>query len=128
MDDGAGRLYGSGVEPFLFVVFCQGLGYGAAILMHEAFDATDVNSHLTGTVLGGIALVVPTMSRVLSGASNAGCNFRRGLLIAFVLQMLWLALMLFMTVSLSVERSPAMRLSAGYSLSFVVVLFVAIWR
>eukprot|EP00966_Prymnesium_polylepis_P247952 5733431-Prymnesium_polylepis.1 len=128
VDDGAGRLYGSGVEAFCFVLFAQALGYGSGFVMFDVYGATDVNAHISGAMLGGIVLVVPTLSRVVTGASNSGRNFRHGLVIAVVLELFWLVLLITLRVVLDLEQSATVQLAAGYGLSFVAILALAIWR
>ena len=117
VDDGAGRLYGSGIEAFFFVLFAQLLSYGAGFLMYDAYDASEFDSHVSGTAIGGFALVVPTAARVLSGRSNGGRNFRRGVLIAVLLEVLWLAIIILLRPVLDIEELGR---SAGGSLRALI--------
>ena len=78
VDDGSGRLYGSGVEVFLFVIFGQAFSYGVTFTMFALYGAADINAHISGTVLGVVTIGAPSVCRALSGSSNGGRNFRRG--------------------------------------------------
>ena len=69
-DDGAGRLYGSGVEVFYFVCGVLLLGTGTtAGLYFMVPTVEDATAQLAGVTMGGVVLCCPVIARAL-GNSN----------------------------------------------------------
>ena len=119
IDDGSGRMYGSGVEVFTFVMVAMALGYGVGVMMIAAFNSGPNTGHLAGAVLGGLFLLCPALCRLFGGKKFASASIRTGMKVSLLLQVVCalFGILLYFAGGLALNRS--IQLGAYYAAGFV---------
>ena len=119
IDDGSGRMYGSGVEVFTFVMVAMALGYGVGVMMIAAFNSGPNTGHLAGAVLGGLFLLCPALCRLFGGKKFASASIRTGMKVSLLLQVVCalFGILLYFAGGLPLNRS--IQLGAYYAAGFV---------
>ena len=119
IDDGSGRMYGSGVEVFTFVMVAMALGYGVGVMMIAAFNSGPNTGHLAGAVLGGLFLLCPALCRLFGGKKFASASIRTGMKASLLLQVVCalFGILLYFAGGLPLNRS--IQLGAYYAAGFV---------
>ena len=85
-DNGAGLLYGSGIEVFGFVLLPLLEGYIVGIVIYATSTISAYTAHTAGGLVGALLLFCPTLCRAFGDSDNMRSNTRRGFHIAALLQ------------------------------------------
>lgn len=130
-DDGAGALYGSGVEVLLYVCACQGVAFSWAFFSYIVLEASDGLSHMGAGIMGVIFLYSPSLTRWLAGPASAAVgqrNLRRGVVVALYLEALWGVEVVALRFGCDLDTDTSIMISSIYTLVFMLILCTAIWR
>jgi len=127
-DDGAGRLYGSGVEVFYFVCGVLLLGTGTtAGLYFMVPTVEDATAQLAGVTMGGVVLCCPVIARALGNRKTSSYSATVGLRVGLLLDVVGGVHMLALTQS-GVEIKETVQYMAAYALTYLALMALAIER
>ena len=127
-DDGAGRLYGSGVEVLYFVCAALFVGTGTTAGLYLLTAVDDNSSQLAGVTFGCVMLLGPVIARALGNKKTPRYSAKVGLRVSVLLVVCSGADIVLVHGVNDVSIKETVQWVAAYNLTYLLLMGLAIER